>query len=263
MISNILQTATKFVTNHSTIILTTVGASGVIATAVFSAKATFHAAEIIRDEQEAINNRPTPGTVQGHQPYKLTFQDKVKLTWTLYLPTAAVALLSCGAIIGANRIGSRQAAAMATAFAISDKAFTDYKAKVVEHLGERKEQRVRDEVIQDKAAATPVPGNVVITTGDKQLCFDAWSGRYFKGSVEEIKAAVNNLNYNLIKSDYASLTDFYNLLGLERTQESDDVGWNNDKLLDIEIGACVSPDGEPALSIQYRVEPKRNYFRLH
>lgn len=263
MISNVLTATRAFVTNNSTIILTTAGAVGTVASAYLAARASFQAAEVIREEQEAIDNQPTPATVQGHQPYQLTLQDKAKLTWMLYLPAAGVVVLTCGAIIGANRIGSKRTAAMATAFAITDRAYNDYRAKVVEHIGEKKEQRVKDEVIQDKAAATPVPGNVVITTGDKQLCFDAWSGRYFKGSVEEIKAAVNNLNYSLIKSDYASLTDFYNLLGLERTQESDDVGWNNDKLLDVEIGACVSPDGEPALSIQYRVEPKRNYFRLH
>ena len=80
--------------------------------------------------------------------------------------------------------------------------------------------------------------------------------------MEELKKAQNDLNHRILRDNYASLSDFYDMLGLEHTQDADDIGWNVDKLLEIEFSTCISPDQKPAISIRYRVEPIRGFHRL-
>jgi Family of unknown function (DUF6353) len=80
--------------------------------------------------------------------------------------------------------------------------------------------------------------------------------------VEQVNQAVNNLNQTVLMEGQASLTDFYELLGLSRTLESDEVGWKADKLLDIYLSAVMHDEGKvPVLAIEYRVVPSRDYFR--
>jgi hypothetical protein len=61
---------------------------------------------------------------------------------------------------------------------------------------------------------------------------------------------------------YASLSDFYHLIGLPSTSFSDEVGWTSDKLLELEISTVLSEDERPCLSIGFNVAPIRNYYKI-
>lgn len=254
MISDILKQAQRFAQNNSTTILTTVGVVGVATTALLTGKASFQAARVIDSVENAI------GTTEDASQ---RFKERAQLTWKLYIPAATTAAVTVACIVSANRIGSQRTAALAAAYTITDKAFVEYKNKVVKTIGENKEQRVRDDVAQDKVTNTPVPSTIVVNESSKQLCFDSYSSRYFLSTMEELKSAQNRLNHLILSDDNASLSDFYDCVGLEHTQFSDDIGWNADKLLELEFSACVSPEQKPAISMTYRVEPIRGFHRLH
>lgn len=258
MISEIIKRAAKLASDNSPVILTSVGVAGVITTAVLTGKATFKAAEVLAKEEAALK----ADAAMGHPLHVLTNKEKAQIVWREYIPAAGVGAATITAVIMANRIGTRRTAAMAAAFTLTEKAFVEYKDKVVDTIGRTKEQRVRDDVAQQQVTRTPVPSNLVIVSGNEQLCFDSWSGRYFLSTMEELKKAMNDLNHRVLQDMYASLSDFYDLIGLEHTQESDDIGWNVDKLLDLEFSTCISPDQKPAISISYRVEPIRGFHRL-
>lgn len=234
----------KIIRDNSPVILTAIGVAGTVTTAYLAGKASFKAAEILRDEQN------------------ITPWEKTKLVWTLYLPAMAVGTLTCLSIVGANRIGTRRAAAMASAYAISERAFSEYREKIVEKIGENKEQKARDEIQQERVTANP-PSAVMIGTDGEVLCKDAWSGRYFTSNMEAIKKAQNDTNHEILNQQYASLTDFYNRLGLEPTKESDEVGWNSDKLLEVMFTTTISDNNRPVLVMDFSVVPVRNYFRAH
>lgn len=250
-LANVAKRVEKLAIDNSPTILTGLGVAGTVATAIFAARAAFISAEIL--EMEARERR------YKNQPFDL--EDKVQMTWTLYIPAVGMGVTTIVCIISANRIGSKRAAAMAAAYSLSEKAFTEYKDKVVEKLGEKKEQAVRDEIQQDRVNRNPA-SEVIIVSGD-QLCYDSYSGRYFMCTVEYVKSAVNELNHRILSDNYASLSDFYHLLGLEPTSVSDEVGWNVDKLLEIRYTSTLATDGRPAIALEYRVEPIRGYFRLH
>ncbi len=104
---------------------------------------------------------------------------------------------------------------------------------------------------------------VIITGGGEVLCYDLYTGRYFQSSMETLKKAQNDLNYTVLNHQYASLTDFYSLIGLSSTKSSDDVGWNADKLLELRFSATISDDGRPCITLDFVVAPIRNFFSVH
>lgn len=253
--------AEKFAFDNSPLILTMVGAAGVVTTGILATKAGYRAHEIlINEDADRVNEARR---LDKPEPEVLTRQEIIQLTWKLYIPATLNGLVTVTAIVAANQIGTRRAAAMAAAYTVSERAFSEYREKVYEKFGETKERQVRDEVAQDRIDKKPADASVIILSGGTQLCFDAWSGRYFMSDMETLKKAQNDLNYRIIRDNYASLTDFYNLIGLDSTAESDDIGWNVDKEFEIEFSTCLAHDGRPAISIDFRAVPIRNYFRLH
>ena len=151
---------------------------------------------------------------------------------------------------------------MAAAFTISEKAFVEYKEKVVEQIGKNKADKVDEGIAQDRVNENPpTKENVVIVTHDADQIFqDGWSARYFRSNMETINRAVNDLNHQLNIHGYASLTDFYEHLGLSKTQESDEVGWTSDNLLEVGFDAAVHDNGQvTVMRVKYKTIPIREY----
>lgn len=246
----------KFVSDNSPAILTGIGVVGVVATAYFTGRATFRAAEVLEKEEDRRNAFETRGPI--------TPRDKIELLWKLYIPAVSTGTFTIAAIIFANRIGTRRTAALASAFAISERAMSEYQEKVVEKLGEKDEQKIRDEVAIDRVARQPVSQEHVFSAnGGDVLCMDAYSGRYFTSDMETLHQVRNEVNHTVLNHGYASLTDFYSLLGLAGTAESDNVGWNSDKLLELNITTTVSDTNRPCFVVNFGVAPVRNFFRAH
>jgi hypothetical protein len=251
-VSKLLKQAEKFTTDNSPAILTGIGIAGVVGTAYLTGKATVRAVDII-DRERSIQFRTT-----GIQPWSR--KEVVLLVWKFYIPPVTVGALTIASIYGANHVGTRRATAMAAAYSISEKAFSEYKEKVVDKLGEKQEQVVRDELAQERVERNPSDdATVIITDGGEVLCYEQFTGRYFKSSMETIKQAVNEINYNILHQGYASLTDFYHEVGIPRTGLSDELGWNTDQLLEIDYSTVLSTDGRPCVAIDFNTQPYRRF----
>lgn len=258
MLNDVMKRASKLVIDNSPAIATAIGVVGTVATAYLAGKASFEAAEIIRNYEDEIEEGKRANLIPD-----FSFKEKVDVSWKLYIPAVASGALTVTAIIVANRVGTRRAAAMASAYMLSEKAFEEYRSKVVDRVGSNKEQSFRDELAQDRVTRNPVSDREVIIAGGQVLCYEMLTGRYFMSDMETLKKAQNDLNYKVINDAYASLGDFYNLLGLPTTAISDEVGWSTDKLLELEFSTTLSEDGRPCIAIAYRTEPIRDYFRFH
>lgn len=253
-LQQIIRDAKLLVSDNSPAILTGIGVAGTITTAFLTGQASFKAYEKIDDESSS------------NPEYIISTQNNVKLVWTLYIPPAIVGIGTITAIVFANRIGSRRAAAVAAAYTISERAFSEYKEKVVEHMGKQKEQKVRDEIAQDRINRNNLPrGLTVVSSDDSVLCHDAWSNQYFHSDMETIRKAVNDVNAQILHSDFATITDFYNAIDaneLEQTDGSSDFGWNTDRLLAVEYTTVLYKDKIPCLSISFASMPMQNPWRL-
>lgn len=253
-LTNLAKRLQKLAIDNSPALLTAIGVTGTLTTAYLTGTASFKAAKIIADEKELRDRK--------EDERDLELKEKVDLVWKLYVPAAGTALLTVICIIGATRIGTRRAAAVAAAYTLSEKAFTEYREKVVEKLGEKKEQSLRDELAHERIAKNPPPATVIIGGGDV-LCYEELTGRYFKSDMETLKKAQNDTNYIVLNDMYATLSDFYDKIGLPPTGMSDEVGWNCDRMLELKFSTVLSDDGRPCISVGFQVAPVRDYHRVH
>lgn len=247
--------AGKLAADNSPTILTALGVTGSLATAYLTGRATLKAAEILEEERQAR------GSI-GRVDFEL--KDKIDLVWKQYVPAAGVAVVTIACIVAANRIGAKRIAALATAYTLAEKAALQYKDKVVETIGKKKEEAVRTAMAQDEVDRHPISRETVyVEGGGGDLFRDSWSGRYFNSSVVTLEKAANEINRQLNNDFSATLSDFYDLVGLDRTDESDMIGWNSDCPLELEFSWASTPDERPCGVLRFRTVPYRghNSFR--
>lgn len=249
----------KYLLNeNSTTILTAVGVVGTVGTAVLTGRATFKAADLIA-EQNSILDEEIEEKALDHPNY-LSKTEKTKLVWRLYLPPVATGVLTVTSIIVANRISAQKIAGLTIAAGVSERAFSEYKEKVIEKLGARQDEKIRDEVAQDRVTANPVKSGevLIVGTGDV-LCYDMLTGRYFQSTMEEIKRAENKVNYELIHFMSCSLSHFYDEIGLPPTPYTDSVGWNMNNHMEVKFSAVMSTDNRPCIAIDFSKPPMPNF----
>jgi hypothetical protein len=251
--ADLARRASKFAVDNSPTILTSFGVVGAITTAYLTGRASFEAADLIR-LKEGVE-----GTIDDP---KERLKSRVQLVWKLYIPAATTGVASVACIIGANHVGSRRAAGLAAAYSITEKTFDEYKKKVVEKIGERKEEQIHDEIAQDRVKAAWRDGVEIYGAEVGELCYDKFSDRFFRGTVESIRAAQNDFNHALIHDGYASLAELYRFLDMPTPAFSESIGWNSDRLLDIKISSVLTPLSVPAISMEFRHEPLPDYGRF-
>lgn len=238
---------------HSPEILTGIGIAGMITTTVLAVKATPKALILIDDKKKELELYPAD---------KLTPVETVKATWKCYIPATVTGIASVACLIGASSVNSRRNAALATAYNLSTTALTEYKEKVIETIGEKKEQTVRDKVAEERIKKEPVNPSAIIVSGNGNTrCFDTITKRRFTSDIEAIKKIVNELNRRMVNGeDYISLNDFYYELGLDGSSIGDELGWNvADGLIELDFSAQLDSDGTPCIVIDYAIAPKRGF----
>ena len=237
------------ISKHSPEILTGIGIAGMVTTTVMAVRATPKALILIEERKEEIDVD------------KLTPIELIKTTWTCYIPAAITGGLSIICLIGASSVNTRRNAALATAYTLSESALKEYQGKVIETIGEKKEQSVRDAIAKDRIDKNPVSSReVIITEKGNTLCYDAVSGRYFKSDIDKLKKAEIELNRRMRDEMYISLNEFYYEIGLNPISIGDDLGWNIDHgYIELSFSSQLTDDGNPCLVIDYRVTPRYKY----
>jgi Family of unknown function (DUF6353) len=248
------------VQDNSTTVLTGMAVTGTITTAYLTGRASFKAAQIIEEERHMIELREEG---RNEQPVKidLAFRSKVQLTWRLFVPPVGMGALTISTIIAANKMASKKIAALTVASGISERALQEYKAKVVERLGEKENRKIHDRIAQEHVDRHPVGREVILAGTGEVLCYDMTTGRYFMSSVEEIKKAENKVNHELNNFLSASLSSFYDEIGLPATSFSDNVGWNANNQVEVVFSTTMSQDQRPCIAIDFVHPPFSDYHR--
>lgn len=252
-VAKLFKDAQAVLAKHSPELLTGVGIAGMITTTILAVRATPKALKLIDAKREELY----PDSTQ-----KLTPVETVKTTWKCYMPAVITGVTSAACLIGANSVNARRNAALATAYNLSATALSEYKEKVVETIGEKKEQLIRDKVAEERIKQEPVNNSAIIVSGNGNTrCFDTITKRRFTSDIEKIKRIVNELNRRMVNGeDYISLNEFYYELGLDACAVGDDLGWNVARgLIELDFSAQLDTDGVPCIVLDYSVAPKRGF----
>lgn len=247
------------VEKHSPEILTAIGITGMITTTVLAVKATPKALKHI--EQKKVDADKN----------ELTKVEIVQAAWKPYIPAVVTGVVSTACLVGANSVHSKRNAALAAAYQLSTTALSEYKEKVIETIGEKKEKAVHDNIAKDKVKkmeeSQPISSRDVIFTGKgESLCLDIMSGRLFKSDRDRIVRAMNNLNYRMNggMEMYISLNEFYDEIGLPRIPIGDTMGWSVGKgQIDIHFSAQLTEEDEPCMVIEHLIPPEYGFNKLY
>ena len=255
-VANFIKSTKTAMIKHSPEILTGIGIAGMITTVVLAVKATPKALALIEEEKLRRYKEDEDATI--------TKKDVVKTCWKCYVPTALTGAASVTCLIGATSVSARRTAALATAYKLSETALTEYRDKVIETIGEKKEQTVREKVDEERIKKNPVSNNgVIITEKGNTLCYDYQSGRYFKSDIEKIKKAINEINRRMLIHDYISLNEIYDELGLDHTHIGDVLGWRIDRgYIEPSFSSHIADDGTPCIVLNYTIAPQHDYSRF-
>ena len=221
-----------FLKKHSSTILTVVGASGVVATAVLAVKATPKALDLLEEAKEEKGG-------------ELTAIETVKAAWKPYIPATIMGFSTIACILGANYLNTRTQASLMSAYAVLDNSYKEYRKKTNEVYGDDADLNIKREIVKSKFDNEPL-----IEEG-KELFFDWQSCRYFESTMEEVKRAELIFNQNFAMTGFACINDFYDILGLEHVKNGDQLGWStisNDSVygyseLSFEFDKTVVDDG--------------------
>lgn len=252
----ILKKTKSLVVDNSPLLLTYVAVAGVVTTAILAAKA-------VPKAFRSIGEFENDSFVRTGMVIKPTPKELVLMSWKDFLPAGISGAVTIGAIVASNTISTKRNAALVTVYSLAETAYKEYREKVREHVGDLKAKKFKDDIAKDHLLDVPMATSQVYITGlGEQLCYDSYTGRLFKSDIETIRRAQNDINAKILRDMYASHNEFYTLIGLEKTAFGEEIGWTAEYQLDIEFSSHLAADGRPALCIEYRTEPVRNYYKF-
>ena len=177
-------------------------------------------AEAIREKSKAL--------AQNAKLVELTKAEKVKVALPSYIPTILFGAATVTCIVGANILNKRHQATLVSAYGLLDQSYKKYKKKVEELYGEDADNNVKDGIAKDDYEEAKHD-----LSGDKELFYDEFSGRYFESTALNVQQAEYYLNRDLAMRDYAYVNEFYEWLDLPPFEGGDAFGWSTGACLDM------------------------------
>lgn len=211
---------------------------GLTATSILSGRAGYKARKKIIDEDLE----------------SASLVDKAKVIGPYFIGTVAAYSATVLVLVGGHRSNNNRTAMALAAYNAAEAAHTKYKEAVVENYGADGAQRVRETVAKndiEKNEPAAIAKALLVGSGDV-MCQEAYTGRLFMSDAEALKSARNEINSTLMNGvgTTVSLSEFYDILGLDHTSNSDDFGWDSNRMLDLTF-ASVLVHGRPYLSFEY------------
>ena len=190
--------------------------------------------------------------------------EKIKTAAPAYIPTAVVGATTIACIISAQKINQAQIAALASAYTVLDNTYRNYQDKVKELLGEEADIEIKNEIAKDKFEEEKPHKEFEDTT----WFFEEFQGKFFESTIEDVQSAEYHFNRNYALRGYSDLNEFYDFLGLSRTEIGDTLGWSEGagecmygyQWIDFNHVKDKMPDGTEYYRIEYVFPPTADYM---
>lgn len=249
VVKTFAKSSKNYVIKNSPSILTGISAVGTVTGVIFGIKATPAAMHAI-EHAEGLLGRP------------LTWKEKAKVCWKLYIPTAGMVVLSVGSGVSANAINLKRNAKLITACGVLETTLGEYQKRVVETIGEEAEKDIR-KATTEKVANEQYKTTKVLPLGD-ELFYLYDTKQYFRSDIHTVRQWVIKIHEEMIKGPqfYISAHQAFDLLDNPQVSCPDyfsGLGWD----IDDEFGIIEEParlDSGEAYTILYMDPPPHDNF---
>ncbi len=214
-----------------------------VGSTVLACRATLKVHEVLETAQDNIDlaktmDHPEYSSKDRSRDISLVyFQTAVKIV-ALYGPAVVLGTASIYAITSSHNILNKRNAALTAAYAALEKGFAEYRARVVEELGEDKDREFRYGTEQVEIVNPKTEKKELVTRvapGDPSIYarfFDLHSSSWEKEpeyNMIFLKAQQNYANDLLHARGHVFLNEVYDMLGLPRSKAGSVVGWLRSK----------------------------------
>lgn len=236
------------VKKHSPEILMVAGVVGIVTSTVLACKATLKAEDVIDEAKSKLDKIKEAKENFEEEKYSETDYKKDLVTTyvqagvgfvKLYGPSVTLGVASIGCILGAHNIMRKRNLALIAAYKAVEQSFSDYRRRVVDELGLDKDREfkygVKKEMVESgefdkKGKPKMVEVKTVDPNGFSQYAkiFDKLNDNWSETSEYNqmfIKCHQNYANDLLRSRGHLFLNEVYDMLGFDRTQAGQVVGW--------------------------------------
>lgn len=242
---------------HSPEILITAGAIGAVTSTVMACKATLKVHEVVEETKsniEEMNEALENGATAYGQDYsEEDYKNDMKIAYVQtgvkvakeYAPAVILGTLSIAAMVKSHNILRKRNAALATAYAVVNKGFKEYRGRVIERFGEQIDKELRynikakevEEIVTDKdgnetTVVTTVDAIDPTSISDYAKFFDEACTGWTKNpelNLLFLKSQERYANERLKNKGHLFLNEVYDMLGIDRTTAGQHVGWLYDE----------------------------------
>lgn len=238
-----------YLKRNSSTILACFGAVGVVATAVSSATATPKAMQKL-------------SKARAKKEGKIGKAEAMTIFVPAYLPSIALGVSTIMCIFSMNSLDKRHQAALISAYAMLNESYKEYRSKLIELHGKEADEEIRGAIVRECCNFHQIGIDI---PDDKLVFIEPISGETIECYEKEIMDAEYHINRNFVLRGYAPLNEFFDFLGLPRTDYGEEIGWScadGYEWIDFEHHLISRDDGgTPVYAITYVFEPDPDYLR--
>ena len=194
----------------------------------------------------------------------MTTKEKIKKTWKCYIPSGLIATSTVLCIIYSDHVSMNEKIALLNTLTTIQNNYTNLKSAVDETCN----LETREEIIK-KTIKEKVPKDLYLERTGEKIFYEDYRGKYFNTTIDNVLKAEYLFNKQLSIVGYASLNDFYKLLGLSETENGDYLGWTvkdcyyssdtTNPWVDFVHEKMYDDDGIEYYHVAYSNEPIVNY----
>lgn len=228
---------------HSPQILFGAGIVGSVATVVVACRATLKAQEVNKTRQKALDLADEHLKMRDYDEnaHKAAVVNAWKGTTASYIklygPAVVLGVGSIACLTKSHQILTNRNATLSLAYAGLDRAFRDYRGRVVEELGLDKDTEfahgtVEKEIVEYDSKGNPNVIRKKVINPDARTVYGRFfdeSNRWWDKDNGYNHTFLDNqqkwVNLELKRRGYMFLNDVYDALGFERSKEGQLVGW--------------------------------------
>lgn len=171
----------RFTRRNSNWILAWLAVLGITGLTWATIKGTIKAVKLCEEKQ-----------VQGRK-------EMIRTVWRVYIPAAGFFILTTVSILSNAKINASKLALMTGLYAMKEADLNEFRNKVKQMVGPKKEQAIETEVEKDKIKRLPPPEEKdIVKTGHGDQLFREWlTGQWFRASPDYIDLIQEKINNSL------------------------------------------------------------------
>ena len=151
----------------------------------------------------------------------MDLKTKIKKTWKCYTPSGMMAISTILCIIYSDYTTMNQKISLLNALISTQEHYKSLKNSVDQTCS----KKTKEDILRNKIKSN-IPKDVYIERTEEKIFYEDYTNKFFTSTIDNVLKAEYLFNKQLAVIGYATLNDFYELLGISKTEEGKYIGWS-------------------------------------